>query len=965
MLNDALKAPASTKFWVRPACLMLLLLFCRVGHAGLVHDSDLTWVSRESEHFIVHYHDGETVLAEKSLHVAEAVYQKLTPMFGWQPRVKTEIILSDETDASNGFATPFPSNRITLFISQPHAVNSLEDHDGWLETLILHEFVHILHMDKVAGDGKGMRSIFGRFPLLFPNVFMPAWMHEGLATYLETDESLGIGRGQSSYFAMMMRAEVAAGIKPLRQINQPMVTWPLLTSRYLYGVYFYTFIAERYGEDKVFAVIQSYSDHLMPYRINDVYQDVLGKDLSQLWDAFSIYLQHKFPPDAADWNKKSGGVSRTLTQTGDFKRSLKQTDDGRIFFVRDHLQHGAQLMVMENEQAKPRVLANVNMGARLDVHGKAGILLAQPDKCNNANYFYDLYRMDSDSGEISRLTHCQRYIYAAWSADGKHIIAVQNQRGQHALHLLRQDGQLQEILWQGKHGETLSQIDWSADGKAVVTAMWKKHSGWNVALFKLEDKRWTQLTFDTHIATDARFVAASPDADSREIVFLSDVDGVYNIYRLNQSGQAYRMTNVPTGAFSPFVTQDHHLLYTLYNAQGFDIALLDAPQSEAVAMPPSTLQYNEDVKLSPMLSLGQISQAQAYSPWSSLAPTYWFPLLDWTSQGSAWSINTSGSDVLGRHQYSAELGYHDVTNSPIARFDYTYDRWKPLLHLSLGQTLLPSVDQSGSLIALTQQQYVDISLGYPTVTTDVVTSLQLGLRHQQSNLAWLHPNYRVTGDSQRRHRLVGMAWSYDSRELRPRAISYADGSLWSLMLETGAKLAGDYTGSAVAGSWQTYIDLSAEHVLAMRAELGWKTGETQAYQLGGLPQGNVRNPSNLLQSAATFHATSLPLRGYGSGEAQLAGQQMGLFSAEYRFPVARVERGWMAPPLGLNQVFGTVFTDIGAVDSHKTYASLGVELAAELILFYNLKLRVNMGYAKGLDRDIGGEMAYFSLGSAF
>ena len=220
-----------------------------LAYAGINHAANLDWRTQESAHFRIHFYAGEQALAKRSLQIAESVYTRLTPILNWYPQDKTEIVLSDEMDASNGFAMPIPSNRMTLFVSRPNSVNSLEDHAGWLETLILHEFVHTLHLDKARRGPKNIRNIFGRMFLAFPNVFMPAWMHEGLATYYETDDKLGIGRGQSTYFQMMMRMEVDAGVKPVKQINQLNTLWPLPTSRYLYGVYFEQFLVDTYGED--------------------------------------------------------------------------------------------------------------------------------------------------------------------------------------------------------------------------------------------------------------------------------------------------------------------------------------------------------------------------------------------------------------------------------------------------------------------------------------------------------------------------------------------------------------------------------------------------------------------------------------------------------------------------------------------------------------------------------------------
>ncbi|NIQ12742.1 MAG: hypothetical protein GWO08_23010, partial [Gammaproteobacteria bacterium] len=74
----------------------------------------------------------------------------------------------------------------------PTDASTLEDHAGWLETVITHEYVHTLHLDKARGFPLAAREVLGRWPLflpfsVFPNAFQPRWLTEGIATYYETD----------------------------------------------------------------------------------------------------------------------------------------------------------------------------------------------------------------------------------------------------------------------------------------------------------------------------------------------------------------------------------------------------------------------------------------------------------------------------------------------------------------------------------------------------------------------------------------------------------------------------------------------------------------------------------------------------------------------------------------------------------------------------------------------------------
>ncbi len=927
------------------------------AYAGINHASNLDWKSQESAHFRIHFYAGEQALAKRSLQIAESVYARLTPILNWYPQEKTEIVLSDEMDASNGFAMPIPSNRITLFVSRPNHVNSLEDHAGWLETLILHEFVHTLHLDKARGGPKNIRNVFGRMFLAFPNVFMPAWMHEGLATYYETDKKLGIGRGQSTYFQMMMRMEVDAGIKPVKQINQLNTLWPLATSRYLYGVYFYQFIADTYGEDTLPKIVEAYSDHWLPFAINDLYEEVLGKDMTAIWAEFEVYVNAKFQPQIARIKQQGLHEGKRLSQTGDFKSSVLQADDGRIFYVSDNLANGAKLKQIY--QGETTTLLELNAGARLDWHEQAGLLMTQPDICDNANRYYDIYRVDAN-GVSEQLTHCGRYIFATWSPDGSQIAAVKNYRGQHAIHLLDTKGKLLKVLWQGKDDETLSGLDWSADGQLLLSSVWRKDSGWDIETFDLKQKSWSKITHDMLVETDARFVG-----DSLDMVYAAEHDGVYNIFKHNVSGNTTQLTQVLGGAFSPFMNDQGSLLSIDYHAQGFDVYQLHEPQHQPVVSSKQTTVFPYPQFPEQNIS---ISNPVPYSAWDSALPTSWLPNFALTSQGVELGAFIFGSDVLNRHNYSLYAGYQSLVSSPVFNLDYIYDGWYPLLKLHTEKMQLPSFDNQNNLIALTENQRLDGELIFPWLKQQSRWTAHLALNHVSQSLSWLAPQYSAL-NTDFQDTLLGAALVYDTRLTYPRGISSAStGYVLSMLAESGKGLGGTYTGNMLMLSGRQFNDLGGEQVLALRLDTGFGDAASRPFSVGG--NNNINIIPNLLDplpASASFNQRQYSLRGYA--DAALLGQNMLLASAEYRFPIARIEKGLMAPPIGIDSLFGQVFVDTARVgndlNTAKTYTGIGAELGGDMVVFYNQRVRLQLGYAKGLDDVIGGKQAYFRLGSSF
>ncbi|MBE0508953.1 MAG: hypothetical protein IBX50_19920 [Marinospirillum sp.] len=81
-------------------------------------------------------------------------------------------------------------------------------------------------------------------------------------------------------------------------------------------------------------------------------------------------------------------------------------------------------------------------------------------------------------------------------------------------------------------------------------------------------------------------------------------------------------------------------------------------------------------------------------------------------------------------------------------------------------------------------------------------------------------------------------------------------------------------------------------------------------------------------------------------------------------PLARIQRSWGVNPLGLDDFYATLFTDHAWLESGG-YSGIGLEITLETRLFYWMSLPLSLGFAKGLDEQLGGSEAWLRLGGAF
>ncbi len=225
---------------------------------------------------------------------------KLRRPLGVAPPKLTHVILADQTELSNGFATPLPYDTMFITAVWPAGSDFIGNTDDWLRLVFTHEFTHIVHLDRSEGWARVVRGIFGRTPVAFPNLFLPTWQIEGLAVY---EESVLTGDGRlhaGDFRAITSEAARAGRLEPLDRVNGPIIDWPDGNAPYAYGVGFHAYLADTYGAAK-FAELAEATARRVPYTASRVFERVYGQPLGALWkDYESSLVQSSAPSDPDD-----------------------------------------------------------------------------------------------------------------------------------------------------------------------------------------------------------------------------------------------------------------------------------------------------------------------------------------------------------------------------------------------------------------------------------------------------------------------------------------------------------------------------------------------------------------------------------------------------------------------------------------------------------------------------------------
>ena len=196
-------------------------------------DPALPWRTLETANFAVHFPERQRHAARSVAGAAERLLPGISTALRWKPSGRIHVVVLDSADFANGLASPVPFNYTMVFLSPPDEGELLQN-QSWLDLVLSHELFHLVHLDMARGAPLGLRSVFGRLPFLFPNVFQPGWIVEGLAVHAESSLEKGHGRLGQAAFEGTMRAEASRGFRSLREINAGGRGFPL-NREYLYG----------------------------------------------------------------------------------------------------------------------------------------------------------------------------------------------------------------------------------------------------------------------------------------------------------------------------------------------------------------------------------------------------------------------------------------------------------------------------------------------------------------------------------------------------------------------------------------------------------------------------------------------------------------------------------------------------------------------------------------------------------
>ena len=941
------------------------------------YDPRYQWRTIDTPRFRIHFHQGLEPLARRTAVACERAHDALAPVLGHEPAGPVEVVLSDDTDDANGSATVLPRNVVRLYAVPPPSLSELDDYGDWLDSLVLHEYTHVLHLDAVGGLPLLLDRIFGK--VLAPAAFGPPWLTEGLAVLHESGP--GAGRNASSLFDAWARAQVVqgGGLPGLDVVSSIPLDWPRGSAWYLLGGRFLAFLEARYGEAAVRAFVRDQGRQLWPYFMNTLAERHFGESFDRLWAEFGASLRERYRAQLEAVRARPVTSPAPVTRRGALVSAPRFAPDGRSLVYMDQ-------GLDERAGLRRAGLGGEDLGRLAPVAGNGSFallpdgraLVAISDVFEEYRSVDDLYLVDLATGARQRLTYGERATDPDVAPGGGWAVYVARlPGGEHALRRIRLDGGAPETLLH-RPGAQLYLPRISPGGRRIALEI-QEGGRRDVAVWD-----GSGLRFATD--DDALDQAPAWSPDGRTLYFSSDRSGIFNLYAFELGeerpllasaamgplpsptptptrrsllpGRLRQVTNVEMAALEPDVSPDgRQLAFLTYSRKGYDVATL--PVAPATWLDPPQPEPRAAHELAPSPPAPDLP-SRPYSPWETVGPAWWLPYAGSDASGATVGAITAGADVVGRHAWGADASWGLRSEQPSYGLAYAAGWMHPLLSLGTSRT------SGGAPDGRPEVTWVPLAAAATWTRThlDRSQSVQLGWR-----ALLLRPQglpdpadpvpYRGGSASE-----LSAGAAYGSALRFGHSISAEEGGLLSLRLRYAhPSLGGDlrYLTARLSGSRYLRIPWTRHVVLALHGSLGASSGSLPGrdpFSLGGIPRPDL---ASLVSSAlgGAFPAQADQLRGYPSGA--FAGPTLVSTTAELRFPMFAPQVGHSTWPLFLRRVHGALFLDSGAVfytrdgamgrrlgNLERLRFGAGGELRLEVVLGYQLLADVRLGVARGL-----------------
>ncbi|HVX89711.1 MAG TPA: BamA/TamA family outer membrane protein [Gemmatimonadales bacterium] len=560
----------------------------------------------QTEHFDVYFYEEEREAALDAARMAERSYARLSRLLDHRFVERKPIILyASHSDFAQTNATPGGVSEGIEGVTDAYKHRNVLPFPGDyadFEHVLTHEMVHQFQYDIWA---RGRAGNIGALVAINP----PGWFVEGMAEYLS------IGPNDPNTAMWVRDAALDGKLPTIEQMTYDPYIFP-----YRYGHALLAYIGERWGDEAVGALLKG----TLAGGVEGSIRRTLGMNSEQLSEEWHDAVQRRFLPAIRDKEKARDFGSELLSRRRDggvYNIAPALSPDGsQVAFFSERGGFTVDLWLADGATGRVRrrllkSTASSNYETYRFINSSVawspdGRFLVSAAKRGPKD---DILVIDVRRNRVERRIEVPLagVLTPSFSPDGKQIVFSGLEGGLSDLFIVNVDGTGLRRLTRDKYSD--QNPVWSPDGRylAFVTDRGPgtdfaalTMGGQRIALFDLQSDSIVALQ---HMDR-GRNVSPQWSPDGRQVAFVSDRNGVANLYLYDLAGaELFQLTDLYTGIqgitpSSPVLSWARgvdRLAFVYYQKNEFDVysvvnprSLRRAPWADTTTGPPLLAALN-------------------------------------------------------------------------------------------------------------------------------------------------------------------------------------------------------------------------------------------------------------------------------------------------------------------------------------------------------------------------------------
>ena len=636
------------------------------------------WKQINTNNFQIIYPSSFEVKAQRMAFLLEKTYS-FAGITLKHKAAKISVILHTSTVRSNGFVAWAPA-RMELFTTPFQDIYAQD----WLEQLALHEFRHVVQIDKIDAELPGiLRIILGeQAAALAIGFYLPFWFLEGDAVTTETALSHS-GRGRVPSFEMELKAQsIEKGIYSYDKAYLGSFK-DYVPDYYQLGYQMVAGIRSKYGSESWARILSHVARK--PLSLNAFssgLKDVTGMNLTMVYDTIFTSL-------GKTWSLKDNALQKTkfemITDPGHGYVNYQYpypVSDSTYFSVKYSMDDLTRFVLINQKGEEKTIFTPGNLFEESITCGHGNVLWieSKPDIRWTHREFSLLRILNLNNGIVKERRYEEKIYAPCISADGKHLAAVK----------VDHDNRCSIVLISPESGKIERETHLLND-LFILTPSWTEDNTGLIAVV-LGNKGKTLAKIDPYSGSVNILMPYSynefkrPVQRGNYVYYTGSMGGTDDAYAFNLSEMAnYRITKSRYGVRDAQPTQDgKYLVYSNYTSDGYRVVKTQL-QPAALSVTDSVRSFH--YKLADYLSSQErgivdfsrtdttFYQSMPYSKFNHLFNFHsWAPVhIDLSTDQITPGLSLMSQNKLSTAITQLGYDYSSVNKSGkwIAEFDYT------------------------------------------------------------------------------------------------------------------------------------------------------------------------------------------------------------------------------------------------------------------------------------------------------